>query len=95
MDVKRESQAGALRIKLFVPPYSIEDIQSGMLQQYTIYISASDRARINKLLYESHEVITYVDGACVGNPGQGGASAAFFSRTVKHGQAAISASDSE
>ena len=69
LKVTRESNAGDLSIRIFVPPFDVQQIQQGVENQYTINITAKDRARITKLLKESPETITFVDGACTGNPG--------------------------
>ena len=49
---------------------------------------------MQKLLAENGQVITYIDGACLGNPGLGGCGAAFFARKLKR-HVSIAASDSE
>lgn len=51
---------------------------------------------MRKLLSESSEVVTFIDGACVGNPGPAGCGAVFFSKQIcRVRNAAFSASDSE
>lgn len=47
MEVIRDSNYGALTIKLFVPPYNIDHIQDGIKREYILRISARERAKIN------------------------------------------------
>lgn len=41
-----EDPTGRTVIKLFMPPFEIESIQKQMLQQFTIPISAKERAQM-------------------------------------------------
>ena len=77
-----------------MPPYNVQNVQQGLDEVYTFSINSKTRAEMTRLLQQSPEVITYIDGACVGNPGPSGCGVAFFAREVHRG-VAIAASDSE
>lgn len=76
-----EEPTGKTVIKLFMPPFEIEDIQKQMLQQFTIPISAKERALMQKLVDEYDYIIAFTDGASVENPGKAGAGASFYGVT--------------
>lgn len=67
---------------------------NGVSEEVTFYIGSNDRARMQKLLSQSGQVVTFIDGACAGNPGLGGCGVAFFARKVER-HVSIAASDSE
>jgi len=62
---------------------------------YEFNLSAKDMQRMKKLVHQK-EIVCYIDGACIGNPGPAGASAVFFSQErVNNFSFAVSDSESE
>lgn len=49
-----------------------------MLQQFTIPISARERALMQKLVDQYEYIIAFTDGASIENPGKAGAGASFY-----------------
>jgi len=73
-----EEPTGKTVIKLYMPPFEIENIQKQMLQQFTIPISAKERALMQQLVDQYDHIIAFTDGASVENPGKAGAGASFY-----------------
>ena len=47
-----------------------------------MYISSSEKARLNEIFAKNDDIVTFIDGACTGNPGLAGAGVAFFARSM-------------
>jgi hypothetical protein len=60
---------GKVKISLFLPPYSVDDIAQGFVTQFTLQISGKERARMQKLVDSFDQVICFTDGASLNNPG--------------------------
>ena len=83
LEIDSDSSNGELKIKLFLPPYDVSDVQQGINREYQLNISKRDQVKMRKLLTENQRVITYIDGACTSNPGKAGAGVAFFASSTK------------
>jgi len=73
-----EHPDGRVKISLFLPPYSIDDIASGFVKQYVINVSGKERARMQKLIDSFDRIICFTDGASLDNPGKSGAGIAVY-----------------
>lgn len=51
-----------------------------------MYISSSEKARLNEIFAKNDDIVTFIDGACTGNPGLAGAGVAFFARSIMTGK---------
>jgi ribonuclease HI len=72
----------------------VSKVQQGLDNTITFTINAKQRAQMTELLQKSNEVITSIDGACVGNPGPSGCGVAFFSKETRR-NVSMDVSDSE
>lgn len=74
----QEDPTGKTVIKLFMPPYEIESVQKHMLQQFTIPVSAKERALMQALVDDYEYIMAFTDGASLDNPGKAGAGVSFY-----------------
>ena len=61
-----------------MPPHEIEDNTKNIVQQYTINISAKERALMQELVDKYEHVMVFTDGCSLENPGKSGAAASFY-----------------
>ena len=75
LNVKREGSRGALTFNLSLPQFDTSDYQ-----KLSFYIGPNERKKMSGLFKGATQVITYINGACNGNPGPSGAGIAFYDR---------------
>ena len=79
-----------------MPPFDLDQLESGSQRQYTMNISSKEKAKINEIFAKNHDIIVYTDGSCYGNPGPAGAGVAFYVRSLVNDTSfAATASDTE
>lgn len=79
MDITRLSKRGDIQLKLFMPPWDVDQVQNGYVQQFEFTLTAQNLQRMRKLTHKE-EIVVSTDGAAIGNPGPSGSAAAFFAR---------------
>ena len=82
LEIVRESRMGKQRTKLILAHYDLKMLEADIRREYIIPIGAGEKAKLNKIFTKTKDIVAYIDGSCIKNPGMSGAGVVFFSRTL-------------
>ena len=53
LEIDSQPSDGEIKVKLFLPPYDVSEVQQGINREYQINISKKDQIKMKKLLSEN------------------------------------------
>lgn len=78
----RESRMGSQTVKVFLPPFDLDQLKGGMTRQYSLPITANEKSSMKRLMTAGNpDIVAYIDGCCSMNPGPAGSAVVFYKRS--------------